>query len=184
MVNLSRDLLLSSGSTNLLNFWHMMLVVLNPMVHQLILIFQFWKGFSSVWTLRIDGFFLQDNPRKLVKARKAANVPFATRYGFFPIIAPSVMGLVKHLRKYRRWAWGNYVLSCTIQRGWLPHLHSAVVFPRRMKRGIRRTLDKLYIDPFGRVSFESSFSSYLPLYKSCIFMSNDDRLQMLKKVGV
>ena len=66
---------------------HMSLVVLNAMVHQHChqrkLYFNFRKGFPPVWTPRIDGIFLQDNPRKFVKAEKAANVPFVIGMHFF-----------------------------------------------------------------------------------------------------
>ena len=45
-----------------------------------------------------------------------------------------------------------WLLPFLQHRGWLPHLHWAVLFPRRIERGIGRNLDKLYIDPIGRVS--------------------------------
>ena len=63
----------------------MTLVVLNTMVHQhMLIIFQISKGFPPVWTPRVDGVFLQDNPQKLVKAGKVANVPFVTGMHFLP----------------------------------------------------------------------------------------------------
>jgi hypothetical protein len=42
------------------------------------------QGFPPVWTPRIDGVFLQDNPQKLVKAGKVAKIPFVTGMYFLP----------------------------------------------------------------------------------------------------
>ena len=61
----------------------MKLVVVNAMAHQWILIiFQFSKGYPPIWMPRVDGVFIQDNPQKLVKAGKVANVPFVTGMDF------------------------------------------------------------------------------------------------------
>ena len=78
-------LLLRPGSTNPLTFSHITLVVLNAIVHQrMFIIFQFLKGYPPLWTPRVDGVFLQDNPQKLIEAGKVANVPFVTGMHFLP----------------------------------------------------------------------------------------------------
>ncbi|KIM38332.1 hypothetical protein M413DRAFT_30176 [Hebeloma cylindrosporum] len=35
-----------------------------------------YAGYPPIWTPRVDGVFLQDNPQKLIKAGKVAKVPF------------------------------------------------------------------------------------------------------------
>ena len=67
----------------------------------MLIIFQFLQGYPPVWTPRVDGVFLRDNPQKLIKAGKIANVPFVTGM-LYSIIAPLVTVLVDHLRKYGR----------------------------------------------------------------------------------